>query len=181
MKYNGAPWITRGKSDDRQSKWSITNNILSEHITQLIQLEEGGGGCQRGFCFKILIRYSVKSFKTTFSVTLAYCSWVISLSSSAARASLLWKEKSPVIKWMCLLRRSIRRRSGCSAVSLFILRVQRQAVCKLLLYSLLNYFPVQWLLVKSHGISCKGGLDVNSEGKHLSNDEGGGRGIFKLK
>lgn len=41
MKYNGALWITKGKSDDRQSKWSITNNILSEHITQLIQLEGG--------------------------------------------------------------------------------------------------------------------------------------------
>lgn len=39
MKYNGALWITRGKSDDRQSKWGTTNNILSEHITQLIQLE----------------------------------------------------------------------------------------------------------------------------------------------
>lgn len=45
MKYNAALWITEGKSDDRQSKWSITNNILSEHITQLIQLErEGWGG-----------------------------------------------------------------------------------------------------------------------------------------
>lgn len=32
---------------------------------------------------------------------------------------------------------------------LFVLRVQRQAVCKLLLYSLLDYFPVRWLLVKA--------------------------------
>ena len=39
MKYNGALCITKGKSHDRQSKWSITNNILSGHITQLIQLE----------------------------------------------------------------------------------------------------------------------------------------------
>lgn len=39
MKYIGALWITEGKSDDRQSKWGITNNILSEHITPLIQLE----------------------------------------------------------------------------------------------------------------------------------------------
>lgn len=39
MKYNGALWITKGKSDDRQSKWGITNNILSGYITQLIQLE----------------------------------------------------------------------------------------------------------------------------------------------
>lgn len=41
MKYNGALWITKGKSDDGQNKWSITNNILSEHITQLIQLVGG--------------------------------------------------------------------------------------------------------------------------------------------
>ena len=98
MKYNGAPWITRGKSDDRQSKWSITNNILSEHITQLIQLEEEEEEEEEGvperLCFKILIRYSVKSFKTTFSVTLAYCSWVISLSSSAARPVCFEKKKA---------------------------------------------------------------------------------------
>lgn len=35
------------------------------------------------------------------------------------------------------------------AVTLFLLWVQRQGVCKLLLYSLLDYFLVQWLLVKA--------------------------------
>ncbi len=35
------------------------------------------------------------------------------------------------------------------AVPLFILQLQRQAVCKLYLYSLLDYFLVQWLLVKA--------------------------------
>lgn len=33
---------------------------------------------------------------------------------------------------------------------------------------------------KSHGILVRG-LDVISEEKHLSNDKGRGRGIFKLK
>lgn len=52
MKYNAARRITEGTSDDGQSKWSITNNPLSEHITQLIHLEGGRGGGHSGFALK---------------------------------------------------------------------------------------------------------------------------------
>lgn len=128
MKYNSAAWITRGKSDDGQNKWSITNSAPSGHITGLIRLAaEGGGGVEGGgIAFKILIRRSatkkkrkeIKAFLLYAPLRSAQHLLIAhgSLASSAATRPVRFEKQngSPSNECVCA-RRSIRRgRPGCS-------------------------------------------------------------------